>query len=79
MAQHSGLELTAQQINLYITLRDGIFKEEMLSGSTVSLKSLPVERMGDQQLLAEILRVTDEAYLEVFMKSYPYIFRAQTK
>ena len=79
MAKHSGLELTPQQINLYIALRGGELGDEMLSDTTLSLKSLPAGRMGDQQLLAEILRVTDEVFLDTFMNSYPHIFCAQIK
>lgn len=74
MEQRCGLKLSKRQIELYISLREGILDIDCASEIEATLKSLPVGQMSDQQLMAEIIRVTDESCLDKVIAAYPNIF-----
>ena len=74
MARFSGLELTTEQINLYITLRDNTQEKIPDSDPYKPLNALRPSTLCDQEFLAEIIKVTDNDCLRQFTESYPSIF-----
>lgn len=72
MSEYSKIPITLEQKMLYSALR-GITKdsEERIVFSLETPGTLPVWSLGDQQLLAEVIRLTDEKSLNVFKSAYP--------
>lgn len=72
MSEYSKIPITLEQKMLYSALR-GITKdsEERIVFSLETPGTLPVWSLGDQQLLAEVIRLTDEKSLNAFKSAYP--------
>ena len=74
MERFSGIVLSAEQIILYIFIRDNMQETVIDSDPQNPLNTLRPSTMSDQVLLAEIIKATDDNCLKKFTDSYPNIF-----
>lgn len=76
MSEFCGIQLSEIQISLYVFLRQGEICADIEPELLKHFESLKIHCLSDQQLLAEIIRLTDETNHKIFTSSYPNIFES---
>jgi|GEM_PF-1775530 len=74
MAEFSEIVITLKQQYLYKILREMSGWVEGKSDLSLKTPGVSVWTLTDQQLMAEVIRLTDEESLPKFMDAYPNIF-----
>lgn len=73
MARFSQITITEEQRNLYAFLRD-IMRQEEEGEPDILSAGVPIWALSDQELLAEVIRLTDKTIPLSFMSAYRHIF-----